>query len=249
MTCCPCGPLLTSDVADVVTEKASVPREFDRVSDSYDLLSALNPGYAKHLRMSAERMRLPADGRILDLCCGTGLSTAAILAAYPSASITGMDASAGMLERARVKDDLADVTWMRGDAMDPAGWGAEGPYDGILMAYGIRNVADPDACLGRLHDLLGPGGVLCLHEYSVAGSGRSRIVWNLVTLGIVVPLGLLLARSTRIFRYLRRSVLDFDSVMELESRLRDAGFTEVHTLPMDGWQRGIVHSFLARRAS
>jgi len=228
--------------------KVGVPKEFDRVSGSYDLLSALNPGYSEHLRVSARRMGLREDARILDLCCGTGLSTEALRRAYPRASIVGMDASQGMLEEARGKSALADVTWLHGDAMDPAAFGAEGPYDGILMAYGIRNVPDPNLCLERLHGLLADGGTLCLHEYSVSGSAWARLVWNLVTLGIVIPLGLLLARSTRIFRYLRRSVLEFDSVDELEDRLREAGFDGVRTEAMDGWQRGVVHTFLARRS-
>ena len=127
-------------------EKRLVPKEFDRVSRSYDLLSALNPGYSKHLRVSAARMQLPASAKILDLCCGTGLSTAALRDTYPDASITGMDASAGMLESAREKTDLAAVQWLLGDAMDPGAAGAEGPYDGILMAYGIRNVPDWSGC-------------------------------------------------------------------------------------------------------
>jgi len=233
-------------VATLIREE-TVPREFDRVSRSYDLLSAMNPGYSTHLRRSAERMRLRADAAVLDLCCGTGLSTEALRRAYPEAAITGMDGSAGMLDRARAKHQLQDVQWLRGDAMEPAAHGAEGPYDGILMAYGIRNVPDPDLCLRRIRDLLSDDGVLCLHEYSVRGSGRARIVWNLVTLGIVIPLGLVLARTTKIFRYLRRSVLDFDSVSELEERLRAAGFASVRTETMEGWQRGIVHTFLARR--
>jgi ubiquinone/menaquinone biosynthesis C-methylase UbiE len=232
-----------------VSEKHSVPTEFDRVSRSYDRLSALNPGYARHLRMSAERLRLPERARILDLCCGTGLSTAALRQAYPRAAITGLDASAGMLDQARSKPTLAGVTWLQGDAMDPAAAGAAGPYDGILMAYGIRNVPDPDVCLERLRGLLADGGVLCLHEYSVRGSVWSRVVWNLVTIGIVMPLGQIFAGTTRIFRYLRRSVLEFDSVAALEDRLRRAGFVGVRTEPMDGWQRGIVHSFLGRRAA
>ncbi|MDH3208435.1 MAG: class I SAM-dependent methyltransferase [Gemmatimonadota bacterium] len=229
-----------------MTEKVAVPGEFDRVARSYDLLSALNPGYTKHLRWSAERMELPEGARILDLCCGTGLSTEALKRAYPSAVITGLDASAGMLESARDKADLADVTWLLGNAMDPAAAGAHGPYDGVLMAYGIRNVPDPDLCLERVRRLLVSGGTLCLHEYSVAGSLWSKLVWNLVTMGIVIPLGLLFARTTTIFRYLRRSVLDFDSVGELEERMRKAGFTEVRSKTMVGWQRGIVHSFLAK---
>lgn len=228
-----------------MTDKVAVPGEFNRVARSYDLLSALNPGYKKHLRWSAERMELPDGARVLDLCCGTGLSTAALREVYPNASITGVDASEGMLESARSKADLADVTWLLGNAMDPSAAGAGGPYDGILMAYGIRNVPDPDVCLSRLRPLLTDGGVLCLHEYSVAGSPWSKFVWNLVTLAIVIPLGLLFAGTTTIFRYLRRSVLDFDSVEQLEGRMRHAGFTEVRSKTMDGWQRGIVHSFLA----
>lgn len=229
------------------TEKASVPGEFDRVSRSYDLLSALNPGYSSHLRRSAERLELGAGARILDLCCGTGLSTAQIRAAFPDAEIVGLDASAGMLEEARRKNGLSDVRWVHGDAMDPAASGVTGPFDGILMAYGIRNVPDPDLCLERLRHLLADGGTICLHEYSVRGSRWATAVWNAVMFGIVIPLGLVFARTTKIFRYLRRSVLDFDSVSELEDRMRRAGFTEVRTRPMGGWQRGIVHSFLARR--
>lgn len=228
--------------------KAAVPEEFDRVARSYDLLCALNPGYAAHLRISAQRMKLAADARILDLCCGTGLSTEALRAVYPRAEITGLDASRGMLAQALHKQALADVRWLEGDAMEPAAAGAEGPYDGILMAYGIRNVPDADLCLEALRGLLAEDGVLCLHEYSVRGSAWSRTVWNLVTVLIVIPLGLTLARSTGLFRYLRRSVLAFDSVSELEDRLRRVGFTDVRTLPMDGWQRGIVHTFVARRA-
>lgn len=232
-----------------MTEKSTVPKEFDRVARSYDLLSALNPGYSKHLRWSAERMELGDEPRILDLCCGTGISTAALKRVYPNATITGLDASAGMLESARAKPELSGVTWAHGDAMDPAEAGVDGPFDGILMAYGIRNVPDPDLCLERLRPLLAEGGTICLHEYSVAGSAWARMVWNVVTLGIVIPLGLLLARTTKIFRYLRRSVLEFDAVSELEARMRDAGFVEVRSVGMDGWQRGVVHSFLAKRAS
>lgn len=232
-----------------MTQKASVPGEFDRVSRSYDLLSALNPGYSAHLRLSADRMGLSDDARILDLCCGTGLSTAALRRAYPNATITGLDASRGMLESAREKDELADVAWLHGNAMDPEAAGAQGPYDGILMAYGIRNVPDPDRCLERLRPLLAAGGTICLHEYSVAGSRWAQLMWNAVTLGIVIPLGLVFARTTTIFRYLRKSVLEFDSVSQLEDRLGRAGFADVRTEPMGGWQKGIVHSFLAKSPS
>lgn len=229
----------------IASEKETVPLEFDRVARSYDLLSALNPGYSSHLRRSAARMKLQPGARILDLCCGTGLSTAQVRAVYPEGRITGLDASAGMLEQAREKAELSGIDFVHGDAMDPAASGVEGPFDGILMAYGIRNVPQPDLCLERLKGLLAPGGTICLHEYSVRGSLWATGMWNFVTLGIVIPLGLVFAGTTKIFRYLRRSVLDFDSVAELEARLTKAGFENVRTEPMGGWQRGVVHSFLA----
>ncbi len=230
-----------------VLPKKRVPQQFDRIARGYDLLSSLNPGYHKHLEWSARRLEMPAGAEVLDLCCGTGLSTRALKRAQPKARLTGLDASAGMLERAASKPELAGVRWAHGNAMDPAAAGARGPYDAIFMAYGIRNVPDPDLCLQRLHGLLRPGGRICLHEYSVAGSRRSRVIWQLVTLGVVIPLGTIVTRSSTIFRYLRRSVMTFDSVTQLEERLRLAGFADVHTEPMDGWQRGVVHSFLGRK--
>ena len=193
-------------------------------------------------------MSLDRPARLLDLCCGTGISTTALCEAYPDAAITALDLSPGMLRVARQKPDLRTVSFLEGDAMDPAGAGATGPFDGILMAYGLRNVPDPDTCLRRLLRLLRDGGTLCVHEYSVTGSLRSRLVWRAVTTGVVIPFGLLMTGTTSIFRYLKRSVLEFDSVGELEDRLRGSGFVDVRTEPMDGWQRGIVHSFLARKA-
>ncbi len=229
------------------TEKRQVPGEFDRVAHRYDRLAALNPGYGDHLRASAGRLGAPADGSLLDLCCGTGISTLALRREYPHARITGMDASAEMLAVARDKEELAGIEFVHGNAMDPSE--LPGGYDGILMAYGIRNMPDADRCLAGVLDLLRPGGSICFHEYSVADSAWSRAVWNGVSMSVIIPLGFFTSPRSRIYRYLRRSVLDFDGVQEFEGRLSRAGFVDVRTEPTSGWQRGILHSFVARRPS
>lgn len=230
-------------------QKQAVPGAFDRVARRYDLLTGMNPGYRKHLRWSAERMRLAdaPDLALLDLCCGTGLSTEALVRTYPRAQVAGLDASAGMLELAAAKPWARAVCFVCGDAMDPAASDLPGPFDGILMAYGIRNMPDPDLCLRRLLALLKPGATLCFHEYSVRDSRRSRLVWNAVALGIIIPMGLLTSPGCDIYRYLRASVNDFDGVAAFEARLARVGFTDIKTETMDGWQAGICHSFLARR--
>jgi len=193
-------------------------------------------------------MRLPPGARVLDLCCGTGCSTQAVADVYPDGDIVGLDASEEMLARARRKPLSERVDFVLGDAMDPSqSAGIQGPFDGILMAYGIRNMSAPDECLGRIYDLLAPGGVVCFHEYSVADSNRSRAIWNAVCFGIIIPMGLVTASRSPIFRYLRKSVINFDGVRAFEERLEGHAFVDVHTEPMDGWQKGIVHSFLARK--
>lgn len=196
--------------------------------------------------MSAERLKAPPGGRLLDLCCGTGLSTEAVRAVHPEAELVALDASEGMLEQARAKTEL-DARFVLGDATDPAAAGVEGPFDGILMAYGIRNVPDRDRCLANLLALLKPGARIVFHEYSVQDDPVRRAIFNAVCAGFIEPAGWLTSGDASIYRYLRKSVNDFPGVRAFEEQLRLAGFDQVATLPLDGWQRRIVHSFVARR--
>jgi ubiquinone/menaquinone biosynthesis C-methylase UbiE len=221
--------------------------DFDRIAARYDLLQQFNPGYRSDLALSARRLAVADGAHILDLCCGTGLSTEALRDVYPSAQITAVDNSTEMLATARRKPGLRDVRFIAGDAMELDRCGAEGPYDAVLMAYGIRNVPDPDVCLSRLRSRLKPGGRALFHEYSVADSLKSRAIWNAVAGAVIVPLGTALTGSGELFRYLRRSVNEFDSLPRFEQRLRQAGFDEVRLEPMPGWRRGIVHSVIAHR--
>jgi len=234
----------------LLNRKREVPSDFDIVANTYDVLVGRNPGYLDHLRVSADRLEIANEGqgcRLLDLCCGTGLSTEALADAYPKATIVGLDASLGMLDLAKQKSYGADVSFVLGDAMNPSEAGIEGQFDGILMAYGIRNMPDADACLERLLTLLKPEAPIVFHEYSVKDSVQSRITWDIVAWLIIIPNGLITARHTRIYRYLWRSVRDFDGVRQFENRLARHGFVGIRTLPMSGWQRNIVHSFRARR--
>lgn len=232
--------------------KGEVIDDFDGIASRYDLLTRMNPGYLKHLRWSAERLKASPGAKLLDLCCGTGLSTAALLATYPDASsITGLDASAGMISFASnkvvSKTGRPAVDFVLGDATDPRAAGLTGPYDGILMAYGIRNVPDADKALDNILTLLAPGARVVFHEYSVADSKLAKVVWDAVCLSVITPMGAAFTGNLRMWGYLRESVHRFDGVKTFERRLARHGFTDIETLPMDGWQRGIVHSFVARR--
>jgi ubiquinone/menaquinone biosynthesis C-methylase UbiE len=284
--------------------KTGVPEAFDAVALGYDRLVGANPGYHQHLRLSALRLGVPNRGeglRLLDVGCGTGASTAALLSVAPKATIVGADGSAGMIARARAKNWPPSVTFVHTRLEELAGVGAggvgadgvgaggvgaagvdaggvdagrvgageadagrvgaggvgaggvgtaaAGPFDGILAAYLVRNLPDPDAGLRTLLGLLRPGARLAVHDYSVADSLRARAIWNAVCWTVIIPSGALVTRRAGLYRYLWESVRDFDGAAAFQLRLGRAGFDDlsVHTMP--GWQRDVVHTFLARRAT
>ncbi len=230
--------------------RRDVPGAFDVGAAAYDRLVGANPGYHTNLELSARRMQLPEGGRglrLLDAGCGTGASTSALLAAAPEAEIVAVDAAGGMLEAARAKPWPPSVRFVHSRIEDLGGHGGpdvHGPFDGILAAYLVRNLADPDAQLRAFRGLLRPGGILAVHEYSVGDSAAARRIWHAVCWGIIIPSGWWRTRDTTLYRHLWRSVLAFDGATRFRRRMRDAGFTGVHGDTMPGWERNIVHTFL-----
>jgi ubiquinone/menaquinone biosynthesis C-methylase UbiE len=227
--------------------REEVPAAFDVGASAYDRLVGTSPGYHAHLRLSAQRLRLPNEGRglrLLDAGCGTGASTAALLSVAPRADIVAIDASKGMLDEAKNKSWPPSVQFVHTPVEGLADNGVVGPFDGILAAYLIRNLSDPDAQLRALRNLLAPGATLAVHEYSVQDSRAATMVWNAVCWGIIIPSGWWQTRDATLYKHLWRSVLTFDGATQFRQRLRDAGFTAVHSETMPGWETNLAHTFL-----
>ena len=248
--------------AMITTE--NVAAAFDEVAPRYDLMVALNPGYHGHLRAAADALVewLPrskpetVSATLLDLGCGSGASTRALLEAAQSAGlqaeIVGVDASAGMIEQARAKAWPGGVRFELGQA-DEIGLVQEqgkitDPVHGVFAAYLFRNGRDRDTLLSGLFELLAGGGVLVVQEYSIAGSSLwKRALWTAVCWLVIIPLGWLTSPRSRLYRYLWHSVRSFDSVQTFVDRLYRAGFVDVEVRTVRGWQRDILHTFRARK--
>jgi len=230
---------------------------FDRAAPTYDAMVALSPGYHDQLRTAAEALvdRLPARGtgegalRVLDLGCGSGASSRALLDAWSSSggsvddlTVTGVDASEGMVAQARGKAWPPSVALVVSDAVDYLESLPSGSVDGVLAAYLLRNVPDRDRLVGEVARVLRPGGAIVIHDYSVAGNTRAKVLWAAVCHGIIIPLAVVKRSDVLLHRYLYTSVRDFDSVDRICERLLSSGLVDVRHRSYRGWQHGLVHT-------
>ncbi len=235
---------------------------FDRAAPTYDAMVALSPGYHAQLRTAAAALvgRLPvAEGResaVLDLGCGSGASTRAVLDAWAADGrrrgplrVTGADASEGMVAQARAKAWPEGVELVVADAVAHLGSLPDASVDGVLGAYLLRNVPDRERLVREVARVLRPGGAFVVHDYSVAGSLRARATWAAVCHGVIIPLAVVKRSDVPLHRYLYTSVRDFDSVGQVCDRMLGAGLVDVRHRSYAGWQDGVVHTVVGSRAS
>jgi trans-aconitate 2-methyltransferase len=108
------------------------------------------------------------DATVLDVGCGTGRVTEALVALVPRGRVLAFDASADMVALARRRlGDRAEV-WCQ-DVLDLA---LEEPVDAILSTATLHWVTDHDRLWARLAQALRPGGKLeiqCGGEGNIAG--------------------------------------------------------------------------------
>ena len=157
--------------------------------------------------------------RLLDAGCGTGASTAALLAAAPRGrDHRASTRSAGMLaRRAPRRGRPRCVSRTAASRTSPSR--VDGPFDGIFAAYLIRNLADPDAHWHAFRRCCGPAG---RWRCTILGArlALATSVWNTVcaTSSSRRPAA---NRRRRLYRYLRRSVNRFDGAAAFRHRLRE----------------------------
>jgi len=235
----------------LINNKSFVPKEFNKISSSYDFATGLSHGYQDDLDTSAKRMMLKGNEYLLDLCCGTGKSTLACLKQLPNGKIVGVDNSEGMLLEANNKfaTEVADgkLSFILNDAMNldfP-----DNTFDAVFMAYGLRNMPDYEKAIKGIHRILKPGGKICIHDYSLADNPFAKVYWAVLGYGFILPFCTILSGSSKIYSYLIRSVLTFLNPGQISALLEKNGFENVSALPHANWRRPILHSVIAVKKS
>jgi SAM-dependent methyltransferase len=119
----------------------------------------------------------PAGSHWLDLGCGTGALSAAILERCAPAGLTGIDPSAGFVATARARIVDARARFEQGDGQ--ALLLADGTLDVAVSGLVLNFVADPGAMLREMRRVVRPGGTVALYVWDYAGEMQlMRYFWD-----------------------------------------------------------------------
>src|SRR6267142_1780122 len=165
--------ILGSDAATralsvTVVENDFVARVYENIAWFYDLTfgPALHPGRVDAIR----RMGIKPGDRVLEVGVGTGINASL----YPrDCSVTGIDLSSSMLEKARERVARKEVRNVRLLQMDAANLKfADDTFDIVYAPYVISVVPDPVAVAREMCRVCRPGGrVVILNHFR----SKSRI--------------------------------------------------------------------------
>jgi len=199
---------------------------FGRIAGRYDLLNrVLSGGVDRGWRARTVAAAGPLEGRrVVDVCCGTG--DLALAFARAGADVVGVDFTPEMLQRARPKLDPRTRRGLvvQGDALRlPI---ADACADVCSVAFGIRNLADPDGGLREMARVLRPGGRLLVLEFSPPPRGVVGAAYRFYSASVLPCIGGLVSGDAEAYRYLPRTVAAWPGPAEFQTRLEHAGLRQ-----------------------
>ena len=151
-----------------------------------DFFEARLDGYDEHMLTNIESAeefypftakQLPTieDCHILDLGCGTGLELGEYFALNPSAKVTGIDLSSGMLAELKRKFYDKDITLMLGSYFDlPLG---NNVFDAAVSVESLHHFTKKEKVhlYAKLHKALKRGGYFVLTDYFSLSDEEERM--------------------------------------------------------------------------
>lgn len=144
--------------------KTAVEKNFDQSANAYDRFEERHHLFETLTRRQIELIEPSRPERILDVGCGTGISTLALHQALAdrSPNIYAIDISERMLQRARERcRKLKGVYFIRGDAENLSAYFNEA-FDAIFYTASIFLLPGFAQSLRQASRLLVPGGLLSI---------------------------------------------------------------------------------------
>jgi demethylmenaquinone methyltransferase/2-methoxy-6-polyprenyl-1,4-benzoquinol methylase len=213
---------------------------FGQVACRYDLANHLLSGgldfWWRH--RAAEMVRQWQPRRVLDLATGSGDLALTIARRLPKAEITAADFSPEMLAIARSKG-LANT--VLADALKlPI---AEGSFDVVTVAFGLRNMADWGAALAEMARVLTQHGHVLVLDFSLP-TGAWRPLYRAYLHHCLPWLAGIITGQKAAYDYLGATIEKFPSGEEMCRLMEANGFRNTQAQPLSG---GIVTIYRGTR--
>jgi demethylmenaquinone methyltransferase / 2-methoxy-6-polyprenyl-1,4-benzoquinol methylase len=221
---------------------------FDAIAPRYDLLNhTLSVGLDKRWRTRAvDALDLPPGARVLDLCTGTCDLAVAMVRRVPRASVIGVDFAGAMLRLglAKVRAQGLDrqIRLVRGDATAIPLRSAS--CDAATIAFGIRNVSEPERALTELARVLRPRGRLAILEFGTPRIPGIRACYAWYFRYVLPAVGRLVSKHTSAYSYLPASVGAFPPPAQFADVIARHGFVNVRPVSLS---LGIVYLYVAEK--
>ncbi|MDQ6619686.1 MAG: class I SAM-dependent methyltransferase [Pseudomonadota bacterium] len=206
---------------------ALVEQFFDGTGQSYDAMvhwATLGIDRLWKRRMVAAVP--PNAQRILDLACGTGISTLAIARARPESELVGVELRDEYLAVARRKlreQPRRNVSLVLSRAED---FRSATPFDCISSSY-LAKYADLPRLIDANCSMLKPGGVLLMHDFTLPPVAFLRGVWRAYFFVMQQTVARALPSWREIYHGLPRLIESTRWVSELPPLLRERGFRDI----------------------
>lgn len=227
---------MTPDRKKYTDKKKMAWKIFDRIYKRYDLLNhILSFGIDYRWRKKLSKLVNKKEGQyLLDLAAGTGDVIFSLFRHSPLIKrAVGLDMSFNMLSYGKGKSEKNGfrkrADFLRGDVNRiPV---KDEKFDVATMAFGIRNVPDPEVALKDICRVLKKGGVLLILEFSLPKNRLLKMAY-LFYLRFFVPLiGKIISGDIEAYRYLNKTIEDFpygDAFLKL---MENSGFKDCKAYP------------------
>ncbi len=199
---------------------------FAGISPRYDILNhLLSLGRDRYWRRFAVS-KLPS-GYILDVCSGTG-DVAIEVSNKNHNQIVASDFCNEMLqlcERKIKKQNIGNIRCIQNDAENLSF--KDETFDGAIVAFGIRNVADIKKSLSEMNRVVKKGGKVVILEFSQPENKVFRSIYYLYFRGILPLVGALISKKEGAYSYLPSSVMAFPKRDEFVRLMKGSGLSEI----------------------